>query len=80
MLTFEEAEERDFAAYEALKETIHAQYQGKFVAIAGGRVVCVAPTIEEARAAVAGFEHRLVFAADAEVQRGTVWIRRHRRS
>lgn len=75
MPTYEEEKGRNLAAYDAMKETIRTQYRGQYVAIADGRIVCVAPTIEEARAAVARFQHRLVFDAEADVQREPVWIR-----
>ncbi|MSQ27779.1 MAG: hypothetical protein EXR51_06545 [Dehalococcoidia bacterium] len=75
MPTYEEEESRNLAAYDDLKDMIRSQYRGQYVAIADGRIMCVAPTIEEARASVTGFQHRLVFDAEAEVHRGTVWIR-----
>ena len=77
MPTYEQEKAENFAAYDRLKATIRTEYRGRYVAIAAGRIVTVADTIEEARAAVAGFQHRLVFDAEADVdaQREPVWIR-----
>ncbi|HLC29640.1 MAG TPA: DUF5678 domain-containing protein [Dehalococcoidia bacterium] len=75
MSTFDEERARDFAAYEQLKAALTEKYQGLYVAIANGRLIKVAPTIEEAREAVKQYRHRLVFQAGAEPVRGTVYIR-----
>jgi len=75
MSTFDEERARDFAAYERLKDEIVKKHLGKYVAIADGRLIKVAPTIEEAREAVNQYRHRLVFQAGTEPVRGTVYIR-----
>lgn len=75
MSTFEEERERDFAAYDRMKDEIIKKYVGQYVAIAGGRLMKVAPTFDEAVAAVRHYQHYLVFEAGYEPVRGTVYIR-----
>lgn len=75
MSTFEEERQRDFAAYERMKDEIVAKYRGQYVAIADGRLIKVAPTIEAAREAVKQFKHYLLFEAGTEPPRSIVYIR-----
>ena len=75
MSTFEDERERDFAAYERLKDEIVEKYRGQYVAIADGRLIKVAPTIEEAREAVKLHRHYLLFEAGNEPPRSIVYIR-----
>lgn len=75
MSTFEEERERDFAAYEAMKQEILANHRGEYIAIAGGRLVKIAPTFDEAWDAVKGHRHALVFRGGSEPKRGIVRIR-----
>ena len=75
MGTFEEERERDFAAYEQLKDEIREKYLGQYVAIADGRLIKVAPNFQEAWEAAKSYRHRLVFQAGAEPPRKPVYIR-----
>jgi hypothetical protein len=67
----------DQAAYEAMKEQLHRDYAGQYVAIAHGRLVAVTATLEEAEAAIDQLEpppqHFLIFPADEEPAFGEVF-------
>jgi len=39
-------------AYEALKDKIRTEYAGKYVALGSGRILAVAPTFDEVKAAL----------------------------
>jgi hypothetical protein len=57
MADYYEAEERNFAAYERLKDEIKQRYAGKYVAIAEGRLVTVSDDFREAWNAVCEHKH-----------------------
>lgn len=75
MSTFEEERERNFAAYDRLRGEIPARYEGKYVAIADGRLMAVTDSFDEAVAAVKQYRHHLVFPAGSEPM-DPVFIRR----
>jgi hypothetical protein len=57
-------------AYEQLKDQIRTQHAGKYVALGLGKVLAVAPTFDEVKAAVDQLqpipEHVLIFPAEME--------------
>jgi hypothetical protein len=67
---FERETARNRRAYEALREQIRREYAGLYVALGEGRVLAVAPSYDEAMAAVQRLqpvpEYFLVFPADDE--------------
>ncbi len=67
MATFEEEKQLDWAAYAELEELLLREHQGRYAAIAGGKLVKVADTIDEARAAVKrNHKHYLAFEVGAD--------------
>ena len=75
MSTFEEERERDLNAYKRLKDDILARHQGKYIAIAGGRLVLASESFDEAFNAVKDYRHALVFPAGTEPLTDLVYIR-----
>ena len=66
MRTFEEEREQDWQAYAHLEADLLQNHRGQYAAIAGGKLVKIAGTIEEARAAVKKRRHALVFQVGAD--------------
>jgi len=70
MTTYEKEKQQNLNAYKQLRTEILQKYRGKYVAIAKGKVVAVAPTFDEAvdtsQKAVPDFLHRFVFQASNE--------------
>jgi hypothetical protein len=56
--------------YESLREQICRDHQGKYIALAQGRLVAIAPTYDEARSAIEQLEpvpeYYLIFPAEME--------------
>ena len=75
MPEYEEEKRKNIDAYERLKDEIRANYLGKYVAIANGRLVKVSPSFEEADEAVKAYGHRLVFPAGEEPEIGPLRLR-----
>ena len=75
--TFDREADLNRCAYESLREPIRRDYAGKYVALAQGRVVAVAPTFDEARAIVESLrpvpEYYLVFPAEMEPDFGLAY-------
>jgi hypothetical protein len=68
--TFERESRLNREAYEKLREKIHRDCAGKYVGIAEGRLIAVAPSFDEVRAAIEDLkpepEYFLIFPADEE--------------
>ena len=67
---YQEEKRKNLDAYQRLKDEIHANYLGQYVAIADGRLVKVSPSFKEADEAVKAYRHRLVFPAGEEPEIG----------
>jgi hypothetical protein len=70
MTKYEKEKEQNLIAYKQLRTEILQKHKGKYVAIAKGKLVAVAPTFDEAveasQKAVPDFLHRFVFQAGYE--------------
>jgi hypothetical protein len=70
MVTYERETAINRKAYEQLKDQIRTQHAGKYVALGLGKVLAVAPTFDEVKAAVDLLqptpEHVLIFPAEME--------------
>ncbi len=70
LATFERESALHRKVYEGLRDQIRREHAGQYVALAQGRLVTVAPTFDEARAAVLRLqptpEYYLVFPAEME--------------
>jgi len=70
LATFERESALHRKVYEGLREQIRRDYAGQYVALAQGRLVAVAPTFDEAQAAVLRLEpvpeYYLVFPAEGD--------------
>ena len=70
LATFERESAIHRKVYEGLREQIRREYAGQYVALAQGKLIAVAPTFDEAKAAVLELkpvpEYYLVFPAEME--------------
>lgn len=75
MESYEKERQKNLAYYDEHSQEIQAKYRGQYVAIAKGKLIKVTNTFEEAREAVKGYRHALVFQGDDEPIRHPARIR-----